>query len=137
MGALLAEKLNAAPQAVEVYREIVRLMPSHQKAMRTLRELYGQAGQYDELEKLYGQQGQWDELYEVLLGLAERADKAETRIDLYLRAARVGRQELASAERAQKAYERILLVEPQHLLAAQALVPIYQSSEKWPRLLSM
>ena len=112
-------------------------MPSHQKAMRTLRELYGQAGRYDELEKLYGQQGQWDELYEVLLGLAERADKSETRIDLYLRAARVGRLELSSPERAQKAYERILLVDPQHLAAAQALVPIYQHSEKWPRLLSM
>ncbi len=137
VGTLLAEKLNAASQAVDVYREIVRLMPSHQKAMRTLRELYGQAGQYDELEKLYGQQGQWDELYEVLLGLAERADKSETRIDLYLRAARVGRLELSSPERAQKAYERILLVDPQHLAAAQALVPIYQHSEKWPRLLSM
>ena len=137
VGTLLAEKLNAAPQAVEVYREIVRLMPSHQKAMRTLRELYGQAGQYEELEKLYGQQGQWDELYEVLLSLAERADKAETRIELYLRAARVGRTELASVERGQKAYERILLVEPHHLAAAQSLVPIYQQSEKWPRLLSM
>jgi hypothetical protein len=53
-----------AAQAVEVYREIIRLQPSHQKAMRTLRELYGQAGQYDELETLYGQQAQWDELCE-------------------------------------------------------------------------
>ena len=137
IGSLLAEKLNAAAQAVEVYQEIVRLQPTHQKAMRTLRELYGQAGQYEELEKLYGQQAQWDELCEVLLSLAERTDKSDTRIDLYLRAARVARLELASPERAQKAYERILLVEPQHLLAAQALVPIYQSSEKWPRLLSM
>ena len=87
IGTLLAEKLLAAAPAVDVYREIVRLQPTHQKAMRTLRELYGQAGQYDELERLYGQQAQWDELYEVLLTLAERAEQSPTRIDLYLRAA--------------------------------------------------
>ena len=137
IGTLLAEKLLAPTQAVEVYREIVRLQPTHQKAMRTLRELYGQAGQYDELERLYGQQGQWEELCEVLLGLAERADKPEVKIDLYLRAARVARDDLKSQERAQKAYERILLVDDKHLAAAQALVPIYKQTEKWPRLLSM
>lgn len=140
VGALLAEKLNAAPQAVEVYQEIVRLQPTHQKAMRTLRELYGQAGQYDELERLYGEQGQWEDLYEVLVGLAERADSStpsSTRIDLYLRAARVAQNDLRSQEKAQKAYERVLLVDAQHLGAAQALSPIYKQTEKWPRLLSM
>jgi hypothetical protein len=137
IGTLLAEKLNAPAPAVEVYQEIVRLQPSHQKAMRTLRELYGQAGQYEELERLYGQQGQWEELYEVLLGLAERTEKPETRIDLYQRAARVGRLELSSQEKAQRAYERVLLVSPQHLATAQALVPIYQETERWPRLLAM
>jgi tetratricopeptide (TPR) repeat protein len=137
MGALLAEKLGAAPQAVEVYQEIVRLQPTHQKAMRTLRELYGQAGQYDELERLYGEQGQWEELYEVLLGLAERAEVPATKIDLYLRAARVAHKDLRSQEKAQRAYERVLLVDAQHLGAAQALSPIYKQTEKWPRLLAM
>ncbi len=137
IGTLLAERLSAPAQAVAVYREIVHLQPTHQKAMRTLRELYGQAGQYDELEKLYGQQAQWDELYEVLLGIAEKENKADLRIDIYLRAARVASLELSSPERAQKAYERILLVDPQHLRAAQSLVSIYQHGEKWPRLLAM
>ncbi|HRI50804.1 MAG TPA: hypothetical protein PLW65_11535, partial [Pseudomonadota bacterium] len=137
IGTLLAEKLLAPTQAVEVYREIVRLQPTHQKAMRTLRELYGQAGQYEELEKLYGQQAQWDELCEVLMGLAERVERPEQKIDLYLRAARVAKTELHSQERAQKAYERVLLVDENYLTAAQALAPIYKQTEKWPRLLSM
>jgi tetratricopeptide (TPR) repeat protein len=137
IGTLLAEKLVAAAPAVDIYREIVRLQPTHQKAMRTLRELYGQAGQYDELERLYGQQAQWDELYEVLLALAERAEQSQTRIDLYLRAARVAKSNLSSQEKAQKAFERVLVVEPTHLQAATALLPIYQTTEKWPRLLSM
>jgi len=137
IGTLLAEKLFAPTQAVEVYREIVRLQPTHQKAMRTLRELYGQAGQYEELEKLYGQQAQWDELCEVLMGLAERVERPEQKIDLYLRAARVAKTELHSQERAQKAYERVLLVDENYLAAAQALAPIYKQTEKWPRLLSM
>jgi tetratricopeptide (TPR) repeat protein len=134
IGTLLAEKLLAAAPAVDVYREIVRLQPTHQKAMRTLRELYGQAGQYDELERLYGQQAQWDELYEVLLTLAERAEQSATRIDLYLRAARVAKSQLSSQDKSQKAFERVLVVEPQHLQAATALLPIYQATEKWPRL---
>ena len=137
IGTLLAEKLLAAAPAVDIYREIVRLQPTHQKAMRTLRELYGQAGQYDELERLYGQQAQWDELYEVLLALAERAEQSPTRIDLYLRAARVAKSQLASQDKAQKAFERVLVAEPQHLQAATALLPIYQATEKWPRLLAM
>ena len=135
VGTLLAEKLLAPSQAVEVYQEIVRLQPTHQKAMRTLRELYGQAGQYEELEKLYGQQAQWDELNEVLMGLAERVERSDQKIDLYLRAARVAKTELHSQERAQKAYERVLLVDENHLAAAQALAPIYKQTEKWPRLL--
>ena len=137
IGTLLAEKLFAPAQAVEVYREIIRLQPSHQKAMRTLRELYGQAGQYDELETLYGQQAQWDELCEVLLTLAERVESSATKIDLYLRAAKVAKTDLHSQERAQKAYERILLVDDKNLATATALVPIYKQTEKWPRLLAM
>jgi tetratricopeptide (TPR) repeat protein len=137
IGALLAEKLAAPALAVEVYREIVSLQPTHQKAMRTLRELYGLAGQYDELERLYGQLGQYDELCDVLMGLAERAPRPEEKLDVYARVARIAEDQLGSQERAQKAYERILQVDNGNLAAAQALVPIYQQSEKWPRLLSM
>ena len=56
--ALLGEAAAIRRKAVEAYQEIVRLMPSHQKAMRTLRELYAEAGRYAELEALYRGQGQ-------------------------------------------------------------------------------
>ena len=36
-----------------------------------------------------------------------------------------------------KAYERILTADPGHLGAAEALVPLYRASQKWPRLLAI
>ena len=134
IGTLLAEKLVAAAPAVDIYREIVRLQPTHQKAMRTLRELYGQAGQYDELERLYGQQAQWDELYEVLLALAERAEQSQTRIDLYLRAARVAKSNPVEPGKSAEGVRARAGRRADASSGGDGALPIYQTTEKWPRL---
>ncbi len=136
MGTLFSEKLQNADKAVEAYREIVRLMPSHIKAMRTLRELYAAAARYDELEALYRGQGQYEELCEILTSVAERVPEATEKIRLYTRVAEIAQHELKSPERAAKAYERILAIDPENQAAAHALVPIYRAGEKWARLLA-
>jgi len=58
VGTLYAEKLQAAEQAIAAYQEIVKKMPTHPKAMRTLRELYAQGQRWAELEKFYGEHKQ-------------------------------------------------------------------------------
>ncbi|HEY2747131.1 MAG TPA: hypothetical protein VGL86_21055, partial [Polyangia bacterium] len=138
VGTLFAEKLANPAKAVEAYQEIVRLMPSHQKAMRTLRELYAAAGRYAELESLYRDQGQYEELCEILTSVAERlpAEQNSERIRLYTRVAEIAQHELKSPERAAKAYERILALDAENVTAAHALVPIYRAGEKWARLLA-
>ena len=139
VGTLFAEKLANPAKAVEAYQEIVRLMPSHQKAMRTLRELFAAAGRYRELEELYREQGQYEELCEILTSVAERVpapDESGEKIRLYLRVAEIAQHELKSPERAAKAYERILATDPENEQAAHALVPIYRAGEKWARLLA-
>ncbi|HEY7956264.1 MAG TPA: tetratricopeptide repeat protein, partial [Polyangia bacterium] len=138
IGALYSEKLQAPEQAIGAYQEIVRKLPTHAKALRTLRELFAQGGRFDDLERLYAESGQWEELCEVLHGVAERLASGEDaqRIRLYTRVAEVAARELKTPERAQKAYERILAVDPTHLAAAEALVPIYRGSEKWARLIA-
>src|SRR5207248_4611717 len=121
VGTLFAEKLANPDKAVEAYQEIVQLLPTHQKAMRTLRELYAAAGRYAELEKLYAGQGQWDELCEILSSVADRvADPAE-KIRLYSRVADIAQHQLKAPERAAKAFERILAIDPENQPAAQAL----------------
>lgn len=136
IGALWAERLQAPDQAIRAYQEIVRRMPSHPKAMRTLRELFAQLGRFDELERLYGEQGQWEELCEVLQSVAERLPDLAQRLGLYTRVAEVAARELRSPERAAKAYERILAIDGENAEAAARLVPIYRGQEKWPRLLA-
>ncbi|MDB4968610.1 MAG: repeat-containing protein, partial [Myxococcales bacterium] len=137
VGTLFSEKLTNPDKAVEAYQEIVRLMPTHAKAMRTLRELYAAAGRYGELETLYRAQGQYEELCEILTSVAERLADATEKIRLYTRVADIAQHELKSPERAAKAYERILAVDAENQPAAQALVPIYRASEKWARLLAV
>ncbi|MCA1663705.1 MAG: hypothetical protein LC659_05470, partial [Myxococcales bacterium] len=139
VGTLFSEKLQNPSKAVEAYQEIVRLMPSHQKAMRTLRELYAAAGRYGELEALYRGQGQYEELCEILTSVAERLpgpDQNSEKSRLYTRVAEIAQHELKSPERAAKAYERILAIDPENQHAADALVPIYRAGEKWARLLA-
>src|SRR5260370_39204698 len=72
VGSLYAERLNATEQAIGAYQEIVRRMPTHQKAMRTLRELFAQGGRFADLENLYGENNQVDELCEGLTSVAEQ-----------------------------------------------------------------
>ncbi|HZS39705.1 MAG TPA: tetratricopeptide repeat protein, partial [Polyangia bacterium] len=136
IGSLYAERLNATEQAIAAYQEIVKRMPTHQKAMRTLRELFAQGQRFGELEKLYGENNQWDELCEVLTSVAEKLSEEPERIKLYARVAELALSKLGNPDRAAKAYERILALDGQNRAAADALVPIYRAAEKWARLLA-
>jgi tetratricopeptide (TPR) repeat protein len=137
VGALYTEKLALPDLAIETYREIVRLVPGHTKVVRTLRELYAQSGRFEELERLYAEQGNWEELCDALYAIAERTSAVAERLALYVRVAKIAHDQLRSPERASKAYERILGLDPANRLAALALLPIYRASEKWARLLSV
>ena len=154
IGALWSDRLAAPQRAVEAWQEILRFQPGYPKALRVLRELFAQAGDFARLESLYAEQGQWEELCEVLVNLAERgtavpADAAHAaggeeatalRVRLHGRVADIALQQLRQPERALKAYERILAVaaagSSEHLGAANAMVPLYRATEKWARLLA-
>lgn len=137
LASIFNDRLGALDPAIETYREILDVMPGHQKTTRLLRDLYAQGGKFDELEKLYGAQKQWDELCEVLINLAEQKGKPADKLPIYRRVAELTETHGLSAEKLQKAYERILSAAPDDVAAAQKLAPIYRSQEKWPRLLAI
>jgi tetratricopeptide (TPR) repeat protein len=154
LGALFADRVGAPAQAASVLREILDLDATHGKALRTLRELYAQAADYDGLEQLYGGLGQWDELIDALVGIADRMDDRATRLAVLERAAAVAQRRIEESgrldtraeprdggkakadpgDRAARVWERVLSVDPQHAGAARALAPIYARAEKWSRL---
>ncbi|HTL26910.1 MAG TPA: hypothetical protein VL280_09855, partial [Burkholderiales bacterium] len=159
LGQIYSDRLAAPQQAASAWKEVLDFEPNHAKALRTLRELYAMAGDFQGLETLYAKLGQEDELVEALLAIADRIDAKAARLPLVERAAQLaqkraelrtkdpnasGERPLVSrtqtsdpTEKARQVWERVLAVEPLHVGAAQALVPIYAKQEKWARLLSV
>lgn len=137
LGALWGDRIESPRRAILIWKRLLVLRPGHSKAMRVLRDLYAAAQDWDALEALSQEQESWPDFIEALLQAADRADSVESKVSLYFKVADTWTQRLGKPERAVKAFERILAVEPKNLQAAQALVPIYEGAQKWPRLLTI
>ena len=147
LGQVYADRIGSPAAAATAWQEILDLEPGHAKALRTLRELYATAGDFAGLEKLYARLGQEDELVDALLGIADRLDAKDKRLPLVERAAQLAQQrgdaakegpaQIQALDRARQVWERVLAVEPTHVGAATALVPLYTKQEKWARLITV
>ncbi|HXJ20416.1 MAG TPA: tetratricopeptide repeat protein [Polyangia bacterium] len=135
-GTLLYERMGAAEAAIQVFRRIQSLDAKNARAARALREIYAQAGDYASLESLYADQGAFGELCDQLTSLADRTADMGARTRLLERVATLAQEKLNQPDRALKAYERILTTDPRNRKAALALIPLYRSAQKWPRLLA-
>ena len=68
------------------------------------------------------------------IGLGDRQDDRDARLALVRRAARVA-SERQEPEKAARVWEKVLAIEPTDAIAARALVPTYQKSDKPAKLL--
>ena len=105
-GTLLYEKLGAGRAAGEVFRRIQVLQPTHARAVRALREIYAQSGDFSALEALYVEQGAFGDLCDQLTALADRTADMTARTRMLERVATLSLEKLNQPERALKAYER-------------------------------
>jgi tetratricopeptide (TPR) repeat protein len=157
LGQIYADRLGSPQQAAAAWQDVLEIEPGHAKALRTLRELYANAGDFTGLERLYARLGQQEELVDALLGIADRLEARAARLPLVERAAQLAQQRAeafdqraepggepqpsaaatAALERARQVWERVLAVDPQHTAAAAALAPIYARQEKWSRLITV
>ncbi len=134
LGTVYAEHVGDHQGAVRAWRRVLTLQPGHQRALRVLRDSYLLAGDFTGLEELYASQGDWEGLAEVLSNTADRAKESKTKIDLSYKAAHVYKDRLNQPDRAFRSYERILATDPNDTRAAEELIPLYESDEKWARL---
>ncbi len=146
LGQIYADRLSAPQQAAAAWQDVLDIEPAHAKALRTLRELYANAGDFAGLERLYARLGQQEELVDALLAIADRLEAKAARLPLVERAAQLAQQRADAArdaaagtalERARQVWERVLAIDPQHTAAATALAPIYAKQEKWSRLITV
>ena len=136
LGKLLGDRLRDAEGALQVWEELARLVPGHERALRALRDTYVAAGRWDDLTELYARQERLPDVVEILHSAADRLPEVADRVELYLRVARLCRERLGEPERGVRALERVLAIQPGNIEVARDLVPIYRDQGNWARLMS-
>jgi len=107
--------------AVERLEQAVRLDPTNERAGRLL-------------EHIYRSSSRWEELARVLERLADRSEKPASRVAAGVRLARLYAQHLSDNERAARAYDRVLRVDPAQAEAKAFLSEFYGNDERWADL---
>lgn len=127
LGTIYGDQLNDESGAIEAYRRLLGLEPEDRRAQEQLKKRYVAAHAWDELEAFYAATGKYDELIRTLERVADAKDsELEARIALLFRVARLWETKLNAADRAARAYEKVLTLDNSNLQAAEALTPIYE-----------
>jgi len=137
LGTVCKDRGKDPARAAEAWRRLLEVQPGNSKAMRSLREAYQSAQDWEALERLYAEAEDWEGLVEQLGIAADRAGDAETKKMLSFRCAEIYNDPIGQPDRAVRHYERVLSVDPKNERAARELAPIYQRSEKWSRLIGV
>ena len=125
LGQLYGERLNNDEAAVEAWRQLLTLNPADRKAQEALKKLYLKLGRWDDLEVFYAESGKWDEFIRVLETQEAKETDDAAKISLLMKTADLWLNQKQKADRAIKAYERVLSIDAKHLDAAEALIPLY------------
>ncbi|HWB73585.1 MAG TPA: hypothetical protein VG755_01495, partial [Nannocystaceae bacterium] len=136
LGSIYSDRLQSREAAVPVWSELLRLSPGHDRAIRRLRDAYVADARWGDLQALYEGQGRLADVVEVLQSAADRLGDVEARVALYRRVAELCQGKLGQPERALRALERTLAIQPDNIEVARELVPIYREQRNWARLMS-
>ena len=134
IGTLHNERTMDPARAAQAWRRVLALDPKNGRALRTLREAYLAAGDFDSVEALYAEANDWEGFVDVLGAAADRTGDLERKKSLSFRAAEIYETKLNEPARAFRAYERVLTVQPDNERAVRALLPIYEKDEKWTKV---
>ncbi len=130
--------LGEAERALETYREVLTLAPSHEGARSALEgwlesaELRGPAARV--LDAIYLVLGDWNRLIAVSEILAQEAEDNERRVELYARIAEIAEQRLDDAPRAFEAQSKALMIDPTLETTVLELERLAELADQWQRL---
>jgi tetratricopeptide (TPR) repeat protein len=128
LGTMYGDRLNNDEGAVAAWRTLLSLDPNDRKAQEALKKKYLALGRWDDLEVFYAESGKWDEFIRVLEQQEAKETKPEAKIGLLFKIAQLWADKKQKSDRAAKAFEKILEIEPGDLAAAEALIPIYTAA---------
>ena len=127
LGTIYGDRLSNDEGAVTAWRSLLVLDPNDRKAQEALKKKYLALGHWDELEVFYAESGKWDEFIRVL-EQQEAKESGTAKIGLLFKIAELWADKKQKSDRAAKAYEKVLELEPDNLRAAEALIPIYTAA---------
>ncbi len=128
LGTIYGDRLNNDEGAVNAWRQLLALDPNDRKAQEALKKKYLALGLWDDLEVFYAESGKWDEFIRVLEQQEAKEANHEAKIGLLFKIAELWADKKQKNDRAARAYEKVLELEPQNLRAAEALIPIYSGA---------
>jgi tetratricopeptide (TPR) repeat protein len=128
LGTIYGDRLNNDEGAVAAWRALLTLDPNDRKAQEALKKKYLALGRWDDLEVFYAETGKWDEFIRVLEQQEAKETATDAKIGLLFKIAQLWSDKKQKNDRAAKAYEKVLELEPQNLAAAEALIPIYTAA---------
>jgi tetratricopeptide (TPR) repeat protein len=128
LGQVAGDRLKDEERAVDAYRMLLTLSPDDRRAQEQLKKRYVTLGRWDDLEVFYAESGKWDEFIRVLETNETRATDTAQRIGMLIKIAELWMTQKGKADRAARAYEKILTLDENSLQAAERLIPIYAAS---------
>ncbi len=136
LGQIYADKLGDDRKAVEAFQRLLDIDPADRRAQEQIKRRLTHLRDWDALEAFHERTEKWDELIRIFERAADDQEASiEERVDLLFRAARLWEERKERPERAARAYEKILQLDPENLRAAEALTPIYEKGRD-PRKLA-
>jgi golgin subfamily B member 1 len=128
LGTIYGDRLNNDEGAVSAWRALLAIDPNDRKAQEALKKKYLALGRWDDLEVFYAESGKWDEFIRVLEQQEAKEASSEAKIGMLFKIAELWADKKQKNDRAARAYEKILELEPSNLRAAEALIPIYSQA---------
>ena len=140
LGRVLDQFLEEKSRAVELYREVLTILPEHDGGRQALEGLLdnqevGSAAARI-LEPIYEVQEQWEALIRVLRVLHQEAEQDE-KLGLLAKIGKIYGEELGDADQAFAAYAEVLREQPSSDQALSRLETLSIAQERFPQLVEL
>ncbi|MDD5306402.1 MAG: tetratricopeptide repeat protein [Deltaproteobacteria bacterium] len=118
VGKVYAADLNDAERAIEAYRRVLDIDPSHETAL-------------DEMAKLQVRSKDWAAAHDTLRRLAETVSDSERKVDLYFRLGQLNEENLEDRTAAVEHLRSALDIDSGHLPSLELLRKIHIDEAEW------
>jgi tetratricopeptide (TPR) repeat protein len=126
LGLLYTEKVENSEKAIDAWQKLLAIDENNRRAQDALKKLLVTEGRWDDLEEFYTTRGKVDEYIRVLEREVESGSETH-RLSLAMKIAVLYRDTLQKADRAMRAFEKVLQLDENNLAAAEALIPLYEA----------